>query len=36
MKRNRFTQEQIIGLLHEHKRGSLIKDICLRHEIELR
>jgi len=33
MKRNRFTEEQIIGILQEHQAGSFIKDICRRHGI---
>jgi len=33
MKRHRFTEEQIIGILQEHQTGRLVKDICRRHGI---
>jgi len=33
MKRNRFTEEQIIGILQEHQGVSFVKDICRRHGI---
>jgi len=33
MKRNRFTEEQIIGILQEHQAGCFVKDICRRHGI---
>jgi len=33
MKRTRFTEEQIIGILKGHHAGSFIKDICRRHGI---
>jgi len=31
MRRNRFAEEQIIGILQEHHAGHFIKDICRRH-----
>lgn len=33
MKRTRFTEEQIIGVLREHEAGGTAKDICRRHGI---
>ena len=33
MKRSRFTQEQIIGLLKEHQAGAAVGDLCRRHGI---
>lgn len=31
MKRNRFTEEQIIGILREHEAGAKTADICRKH-----
>lgn len=33
MKRSRFTEEQIIGILREHEGGSKTADVCRRHGI---
>jgi putative transposase len=33
MKRSRFTEEQIIGVLKEHERGARTADICRKHGI---
>ena len=33
MKRSRFTQEQIIGVLKEHQAGVAVTDLCRRHGI---
>jgi putative transposase len=33
MKRSRFTQEQIIGVLKEHQAGAAAADLCRRHGI---
>jgi putative transposase len=33
MKRLRFTQEQIIGVLKEHQAGASTADLCRRHGI---
>ena len=33
MKRSRFTQEQIIGVLKEHQAGAAVTDLCRRHGI---
>ena len=33
MKRSRFSEEQIIGILKEHEAGSKTVDICRRHGI---
>jgi putative transposase len=33
MKRSRFTQEQIIGVLKEHQAGSTAADLCRKHGI---
>ncbi|EFL87572.1 Low calcium response locus protein S [Ahrensia sp. R2A130] len=33
MKRSRFTDEQIIGILKEHQAGATAKDICRKHGI---
>lgn len=31
MKRNRFTEEQIIGILKEHELGTKTADLCRKH-----
>lgn len=31
MKRNRFTEEQIIAILREHEAGAKTADICRKH-----
>ena len=33
MKRSRFTQEQIIGVLKEHQAGASAADLCRKHGI---
>lgn len=33
MKRSRFTEEQIIGVLKEHELGTKAADICRKHGI---
>jgi putative transposase len=33
MKRNRFTEEQIIGILKEHELGAKTADVCRKHGI---
>jgi putative transposase len=33
MKRSRFTEEQIIGILKEHGAGFSAKDLCRKHGI---
>ena len=33
MKRSRFTQEQIIGVLKEHQAGVAVADLCRKHGI---
>ena len=33
MKRSRFTQEQIIGLLKERQAGATVADLCRKHGI---
>jgi len=33
MKRNRFTEEQIIGILKEQEAGQRTADVCRRHGI---
>ena len=33
MKRSRFTDEQIIGVLKEHEAGAATADVCRRHGI---
>ena len=33
MKRSRFTEEQIIGVLKEHELGAATGDVCRKHGI---
>ena len=33
MKRSRFSEEQIIGILREHQAGAKIVDLCRQHGI---
>ena len=33
MKRARFTDEQIVGILHENDRGTEARELCRRHGI---
>jgi putative transposase len=33
MRRSRFTQEQIIGVLKEHQAGAATADLCRKHGI---
>ena len=33
MKRKRFTEEQIVGVLREHEAGARTREICRRHGI---
>jgi putative transposase len=33
MKRSRFTEEQIIGILKEHEAGVSVSDLCRKHGI---
>jgi putative transposase len=33
MKRKRFTEEQIIGILKENEAGAKVDDVCRRHGI---
>lgn len=33
MKRSRFTEEQIIGILKEHQAGLSVADLCRKHGI---
>lgn len=36
MKRSRFSEEQIIGILKEHQAGLGAKELCRKHGIEWR
>ena len=33
MKRTRFTEEQIVGVLHEAAGATTVRDVCRRHGI---
>ncbi len=33
MKRNRFTEEQIIGILKEHEAGVSVANLCRKHGV---
>jgi putative transposase len=33
MKRNRFTEEQIIGILHEQEAGMTVAEVCRKYGI---
>jgi putative transposase len=33
MKRNRFSEEQIIGILKEHEAGVSVVDLCRKHGV---
>jgi putative transposase len=33
MKRNRFSEEQIIGILKEHEAGVSVADLCRQHGV---
>lgn len=33
MKRSRFSEEQIIGILREHEAGAATSDVCRKHGI---
>jgi putative transposase len=33
MKRSRFNDDQIIGILKEHEAGAVTADVCRLHEI---
>ena len=33
MKRSRFTEDQIIGILNEHEAGVSVSDLCRKHGV---
>ena len=33
MKRSRFSEEQIIGILKEHQAGATVADLCRKHGV---
>lgn len=33
MKRSRFTEDQIIGILKEHEPGETVADLCRKHGV---